>query len=87
MIDLRSRNKRPLLIIDEAQSLSLEALEEIRLLSNLQDGSTMLLQIMLVGQPELKDKLKSPSMASLSQFRAVCQVPQSDMKIEFLHGA
>ena len=71
LIDLRSRNKRPLLIIDEAQSLSLEALEEIRLLSNLQDGSTMLLQIMLVGQPELKDKLKSPSMASLSQRIAV----------------
>ncbi|MFZ1199325.1 MAG: AAA family ATPase, partial [Desulfobacterales bacterium] len=67
LIDLRSRNKRPLLIVDEAQSLSLEALEEIRLLSNLQDGTTMLLQILLVGQPELKDKLKSPSMASLIQ--------------------
>ena len=46
LIDLRSGNRRPLLIIDEAQSLSLDALEEIRLLSNLQDGSTMLLQIM-----------------------------------------
>lgn len=71
LIDLRSRNRRPLLIIDEAQSLSLDALEEIRLLSNLQDGSTMLLQIMLVGQPELKDKLQSPAMASLSQRIAV----------------
>ena len=71
LIDLRSRNKRPLLIIDEAQSLSLDALEEIRLLSNLQDGSTMLLQIMLVGQPELKDRLKSPAMASLTQRIAV----------------
>ena len=71
LIDLRSRNKRPLLIIDEAQSLSLDALEEIRLLSNLQDGSTMLLQIMLVGQPELKDRFKSPSMASLTQRIAV----------------
>ena len=71
LIDLRSRNKRPLLIIDEAQSLSLDALEEIRLLSNLQDGSTMLLQIMLVGQPELKDRLKNPSMTSLTQRIAV----------------
>ncbi len=71
LIDLRSRNKRPLLIVDEAQSLSLEALEEIRLLSNLQDGTTMLLQILLVGQPELKDKLKSPVMASLTQRIAV----------------
>lgn len=67
LIDLRSRNKRPLLIVDEAQSLSLEALEEIRLLSNLQDGTTLLLQILLVGQPELKEKLKSPAMASLTQ--------------------
>ena len=71
LIDLRSRKKRPLLIIDEAQGLSIDALEEIRLLSNLQDGMTMLLQIMLVGQPELKDKLKSPAMASLSQRIAV----------------
>ena len=71
LIDLRSRKKRPLLIIDEAQSLSLDALEEIRLLSNLQDGNTMLLQIMLVGQPELKDRLKNPSMASLTQRIAV----------------
>ena len=71
LIDLRSQNKRPLLIVDEAQSLSLEALEEIRLLSNLQDGSTLLLQIMLVGQPELKEKLKHPSMASLTQRIAV----------------
>ena len=71
LIDQRSRKKRPLLIIDEAQNLSLAALEEIRLLSNLQDGTTMLLQIMLVGQPELKDKLKSPAMASLSQRIAV----------------
>ena len=71
LIDLHSRNKRPLLILDEAQSLSLDALEEIRQLSNLQDGRTMLLQIMLVGQPELKDRLKSPSMASLTQRIAV----------------
>ena len=71
LIDLRSRKKRPLLIIDEAQGLSIDALEEIRLLSNLQDGRTMLLQIMLVGQPELKDRLKSPSMASLTQRIAV----------------
>jgi len=71
LIDLRSRGKRPLLIIDEAQNLSLNALEEVRLLSNLQDGSTMLLQIMLVGQPELKDRLKSPSMASLTQRVAI----------------
>jgi general secretion pathway protein A len=71
LIDLRSKGKRPLLIIDEGQSLSLDALEEIRLLSNLQDGSKMLLQIMLVGQPELKAKLRTPAMDSMAQRIAV----------------
>ena len=71
LADQRSLRKRPLLIVDEAQSLSLAALEEIRLLSNLQDGPTMLLQIMLVGQSELKYKLESPAMVSLTQRIAV----------------
>ena len=71
LIDIRSKNKRPLLIIDEGQSLPFDALEEIRLLSNLQDGNQMLLQIMLVGQPELKAKLKTPAMESMTQRIAI----------------
>jgi type II secretory pathway predicted ATPase ExeA len=64
---MRAGKARPLLIIDEGQCLSHGALEEVRLLSNLQEGNKALLQIMLVGQPELNAKLNAPSMAALSQ--------------------
>jgi general secretion pathway protein A len=60
-----------LLIIDEAQNLSPEALEEVRMLSNLQAESQALLQIMLVGQPELAVKLQAPNMLQFSQRIAV----------------
>ena len=57
----------PVLIIDEAQGLSFELLEEIRLLLNLETASEKLLQIVLVGQPELEEKLKQPEMRQLRQ--------------------
>jgi general secretion pathway protein A len=56
-----------LLIIDEAQNLSPEMLEEIRLLSNLETPSSKLLQIMLVGQPELAEMLARPELRQLRQ--------------------
>ncbi|NCD24586.1 MAG: AAA family ATPase [Deltaproteobacteria bacterium] len=59
--------RKVVLIVDEAQNLSVEALEEVRLLSNLQDDDRMLLQIMLVGQPELQDTLASPRLVQLAQ--------------------
>jgi general secretion pathway protein A len=65
--NMRTRNLNPLLIIDDAQNLSHEALEEVRLLSNLQDGHKPLVQIMLIGQSELKARLSSPGMASFAQ--------------------
>ena len=58
---------RSLLIIDEAQNLSREALEEVRMLSNLQSDDHLLLQIMLVAQPELRARLKTPELAQLNQ--------------------
>ena len=67
LIDKYSRKKRVLLIIDEAQNLSGEVLEEVRMLSNLQADEFLLLDIMLVGQPELKIKLRSPALAQLNQ--------------------
>ena len=67
LIDRYSQRKRVLLIIDEGQNLSEEALEEVRMLSNLQSDDQSLLQIMLVGQPELIAKLKQPSMRQFSQ--------------------
>lgn len=55
------------LIIDEAQGLSLEMLEEVRLLSNLETVNEKLVQIMLLGQQELNEKLKSPDLRQLKQ--------------------
>jgi general secretion pathway protein A len=61
------RNLPTLLIVDEAQNLSPEMLEEIRLLSNLETPSSKLLQIMLVGQPELAEMLAKPELRQLRQ--------------------
>jgi general secretion pathway protein A len=61
------RNQATLLIVDEAQNLSSEMLEEIRLLSNLETPTSKLLQIMLVGQPELADMLAKPTLRQLRQ--------------------
>ena len=71
LIQKYAEKKRVLLIIDEAQNLSPEALEEVRMLSNLQAESQALLQIMLVGQPELTAKLQAPNMRQFSQRIAV----------------
>lgn len=59
------------LIIDEAQNLSLKLLEQVRMLSNLESENEKLLQIVLVGQPELREKLNSPSLRQLRQRIAV----------------
>jgi len=55
------------LIIDEAQNLSLEVMEQLRILSNLETEKEKLLQIIFVGQLELNDKLKSPELKQLNQ--------------------
>lgn len=63
------------LLIDEAQNLSDETLEGVRLLSNLETGQEKLLQIVLMGQPELKAKLDQPGLRQLKQRVAVqCQL-------------
>jgi general secretion pathway protein A len=55
------------LIIDEAQSLSAEVLEQLRLLTNLETNQRKLLQIILIGQPELRDMLARPELEQLAQ--------------------
>ncbi len=55
------------IVVDEAQNLSWELLEEIRLLTNLETSSEKLLQIVLSGQPELEEKLRDPSVRQLRQ--------------------
>jgi general secretion pathway protein A len=59
------------LIIDEAQNLDAELLEEVRLLSNLETDTEKLLQIVLTGQPELRQKLADPSLRQLRQRVAI----------------
>jgi len=71
LIDRYAKKRNVLLIIDEAQNLSATSLEDIRMLSNLQTDDRILLQIMLVGQPELKARLQAPNMRQLSQRIAV----------------
>jgi general secretion pathway protein A len=68
---LAAESRRLVLVIDEAQNLPREALEEIRMLSNLQADKGLPLQIFLIGQPELRTILKSPGMHQLRQRIAV----------------
>jgi general secretion pathway protein A len=67
LIDELSKGNNVVMIIDEAQNLSIELLEQIRMLSNLETEKEKLLQIVLVGQPELRDKLNSASLRQLRQ--------------------
>ncbi|MGZ8927035.1 MAG: AAA family ATPase [Methylobacter sp.] len=62
-----ANGRRTVLLIDEAQNLSMEVLEQIRLLTNLETNKTKLLQIILVGQPELKESLKRQDLRQLNQ--------------------
>ena len=65
--DQARAGRKTLLVVDEAQNLPDEALEELRMLSNFQDGSTALLQILLLGQPEFRERLQKSS--ELEQLR------------------
>ncbi len=67
LLDLNAKRKKGILIIDEAQNLSNDVLEQIRLLTNLETNERKLLQIILIGQPELRDKLARPELRQLAQ--------------------
>ncbi len=67
LIEEYSRGRQALLIIDEAQNLTPELLEEVRMLSNLETDDAKLLQILLVGQPELGRTLSAPELRQLRQ--------------------
>src|ERR1700727_1100612 len=67
LLDRYRAGETAVLILDEAQSLSEEVLEEIRMLTNLETFTEKLLQIILVGQPELEQKLKQPQLRQLLQ--------------------
>ena len=67
LVDQRLAGRMVLLVIDEAQNLSLGALEELRMLSNLETEKSKLMQIVLVGQPNLRDKMAAPELEQLRQ--------------------
>jgi general secretion pathway protein A len=62
-----AQGRKTLLIIDEAQNLDRDALEEIRLLSNVNSERDILLQLLLLGQPELRDQLRQPGLEQFIQ--------------------
>jgi putative secretion ATPase (PEP-CTERM system associated) len=66
-VDVARNGKHCLLVVDEAQNLSREAIEELRMLSNFQIDTHALLQIFLVGQPEFRVTMSSPDMEQLRQ--------------------
>jgi len=67
LLDRYRAGETAVLIVDEAQNLTEEVLEEIRMLTNLETFTEKLLQIVLVGQPELEQKLKQPQLRQLRQ--------------------
>ena len=67
LLDQDRQGQRTILMIDEAQHLSLEVLEQVRLLTNLETDTHKLVQIVLIGQPELLTKLNKPELRQLNQ--------------------
>jgi MSHA biogenesis protein MshM len=67
LLDMAAQGKRVVICIDEAQSMPLESLEALRLLSNLETEKRKLLQVVMFGQPELDQKLADPAVRQLRQ--------------------
>jgi putative secretion ATPase (PEP-CTERM system associated) len=79
LISQTSQGKRCLLIVDEAQNLSMRAVEELRMLSNFQFGNQALLQSFLIGQPEFREILQRPEMEQFRQrVAATCHIGPLD---------
>ena len=67
LLDAHARGRRTVVIIDEAQNLSMEVLEELRLLTNIETTRDKLLQVILIGQPELVNLMERPALRQLAQ--------------------
>jgi general secretion pathway protein A len=85
LIERYRRGETPVLIVDEAQGLSFELLEEVRLLLNLETASEKLLQIVLVGQSEVEEKLNRPELRQLRQ-RITLRCKTAPLTLEESHG-
>lgn len=79
LVNQTSQGKRCLLIVDEAQNLTAQAVEELRMLSNFQFGNQALLQSFMVGQPEFREILQRPEMEQFRQrVAATCHIGPLD---------
>ena len=67
LLDAHDKGRRAVLIIEEAQNLTPDVLEQIRLLTNLETNQQKLLQVIMIGQPELREMLAKPQLRQLSQ--------------------
>jgi general secretion pathway protein A len=67
LLDAHARSRRTVVIIEEAQNLSYDVLEQVRLLTNLETNERKLLQVIMIGQPELRDMLERPELRQLAQ--------------------
>ncbi|HEY3278127.1 MAG TPA: AAA family ATPase [Syntrophorhabdaceae bacterium] len=67
LLETNARGRRAILIVEEAQNLSVEVLEQVRLLTNLETNERKLLQLIMLGQTELRDMLARPELRQLSQ--------------------
>ncbi len=67
LVKAHERGRRTILIVEEAQNLSDDVLEQIRLLTNLETNKQKLLQVVMIGQPELRERLGRPELAQLNQ--------------------
>ncbi len=67
LLNSHGQGRATVLIIDEAQNLDMDVLEQLRLLTNLETDTHKLLKIVLIGQPELQDKLENPDVAQINQ--------------------
>jgi len=89
LTEVHARGNRAILVLDEAQNLTPEILEELRLLSNLETDSVKLLHIVLVGQPELRQTLALPALLQLRQriscFCHLLPLQQGEVEPYILH--
>ena len=86
MVDRTPREgQAPVLIVDEAQGLRKSVLEEIRILLNLETPREKLLQIVLVGHPEVEEKINRPELRNLRQ-RIACRCKTAPLSLEQTHG-
>lgn len=85
LLAAHAQGNRVVLLLDEAQNLSADALEQVRLLTNLETDTQKLLQIVLLGQPELRDKLARPDLRQLAQ-RITARFHLTPLAAEEVHG-